>query len=859
MRALPWLLLLALGCGSDDDVVEPDAGPLPVDAGEVDAEVDAGPPVDAGPGECFAETHDAIESGSCEAVVVDPLATLPVGDDGDGGYIVPGARRVTRVGRTVALSGFPMAVRRVADTRFALVSDGGVQLEQLSVVDLDTMEVVDRRELRGADEALFRGLAFLDDASRVFASGGGTNEVFVYDFDADTGALTDAGSHTFASTTDEGYVSSLHLMADQQTLLVTLMFGAQLVVFDLETETETARIPLLEGARAYDTVVTPDESMAFVSLWNEGAVQPVDLTTREAGTPIGVGKNPEGLALSPDGATLVVADSDSDSLSIIDVGTLARTEQLYLVGESAPRGTSPSAGAFGPGDRFYVVAAGDNAVEVYDTTDWSRIGRIPTMWYPTDVRALEDGGLLVVNGKHEGTGANLDPGTDDITDLVGGSLTRMPPEDIEDDALVAWDLEITENNERAARFQAVECEGGDYDFPVPMPGMGPSEQIKHVVLVIRENKTYDAYFGNLERDGTPIGDGDPTLTLVPPDEIEGIIPNTRELARTFAMGDNYYSLAEQSVQGHVWTTMGRTTDFVERSWLTTWGRAYWGVPPQGVFVPLGYPEEGSAFDYFFEQGVEVDNYGEIVASRSVPPNGRYPGLVYNMGVPDERKARWLQTRWQIGCELRDFTYIVLPNDHTFGRSPGRPTPRAMMADNDYGVGIIAEALSHSTFWAETLLVVIEDDPQDGGDHVDNHRAPLLMISPWVKRGHVSSVHYNEASIYRTIQLILGIDAPLNASWANASPMYEMFTAEPDLTPYTAIERTYPEELNPEDGSDMMEESLQWDFSRPDEQPGLSRMLWRHLRGSTPPWAVNRDVLLEVLEEELEDDDAAIDE
>jgi hypothetical protein len=280
--------------------------------------------------------------------------------------------------------------------------------------------------------------------------------------------------------------------------------------------------------------------------------------------------------------------------------------------------------------------------------------------------------------------------------------------------------------------------------------------------------------------------------------------------------------------------MGRTTDFVERSWLTTWGRSYWTIPPQGVGDPIGYPEEGGIFEYLADNGVEVDNLGEIVSARRTPLNPMYPGLVYTLGIPDIDRAEYVAGRLA-RCDLRSFTYMLLPRDHTRGLDPGAETPRSMMADNDAAVGRLIHALSHSTFWPRTVVFVIEDDPQNGGDHVDNHRAPLHVISPWAKRGHVTSIHGNESSIYRTVQLIFGIEEPPNEAVANAAPLLDAFTSTPDYTLYQQIERVWPIEMNPDDGSEMARRSRAYDWSRPDEQPGINRMLWRHLRGEEAPW------------------------
>ncbi len=837
-----WLVFLAAvalsSCGGGGSAS--DAGP---DAAAEDASRDA----DAGPvATCEATEADfpPPRAGLCVAEIVDDTASLPVGDDADGGFIVPGARRVTKQGTQVELPGFPMRVVPIPNSRFVLVTDGGVREEQLSIVDLESASVVDRRVFNGQTQALFLGIVTSPTGDKIWASGGGTGLIWAYDFDTTTGALSDAPAIAIEPTTNEGYVAGMRLLADGHTLAMTLLFGDAVVLYDTTTDRELARIPLEEESYPYDIVVTPDDSTAFVSSWSTSSVIPVDLVARRVGTPIPVGKNPEGLALSPDGATLVVANSDSDSSSVIDVPSRSLKDTLWVHSETGTRGAAPAAGAFDAAGRLYVVNSGDNAVDVFEPggTSFVRVGRVPSMWYPTDVAALDDGRVLVLNGKYRGTGPNLDPSRASITARVGGSLQIMAATDLTDANLAAWELEVSTNNDRATRFGAVRCpDGAGYDFPIPRPGEGPSSVIEHVVLVVRENKTYDSYLGNLtDASGAPHGNGDPSLTLVPPEETNQVFPNTQELARQFSIGDNYYSLAEQSVQGHFWTTHGRTTDFVERSWLTTWGRSYWRIPPQGIFDPLGYPEEGSVFDWLVENDVALDNFGEIVASRAAFPNGRYPGLVYTLAIRDVQKVAFLEREWRQRCRLKTFSYVVLPDDHTYGGKAGRPTPRSMMADNDQAVGDLVDALSHSRYWPSTVIFVIEDDPQNGGDHVDNHRAPLHVISPWVKRGHVSSVHYNESSIYRTIQLILGVDRPLNAYWENAAPMYDVFTSTPDYTPYTSIPRRWPEETNPE-GTAFALQSASWDFSRPDEQPGIARALWEHLRGGPAPWSPALDL------------------
>jgi len=822
--------------------------PLATDGGDAgsgsDAADDASAPVDAGT--CFATAADfpSPAAGRCEAEILDPGASLPVGDDAAGGFIIPGGRRVTRVGRQLRLPGFPSRVVPIPGTRFVVVSDGARNDELLRVIDVDSMTVVASRSFHsgdGSDEALFLGLAVSPDGRRLWASGGGSNRIFTYDVDATTGALTDAPAREIRlgdPTPRMGHFAGIALSPDGTKLVAALLLADAVAVFDATTGAEVGRVGLDTGAHPYDVVIVPDGSRAYVSEWGGAAVVPLDLTALTAGTPIPVGAMPQGLALSPDAARLIVASANADQLAVIDVTVGAVVAQIDVHAPMAPRGASPVAVAFDASGRLYAVDAGDGAVDVLEPASpgYHRIGRIPTMWYPSDVTVLADGSVVVINAKHESTGPNLDPMVD-IMARVGGSLQVVDASELTPSALASWEMETGSNVSRATRFSDVTCPAGtSYDFPIPMPGMGPSTKIEHVLLLVRENKTYDAYFGAFhDASGAPAGNGDATLTLLPTDTTDQVLQNTFALARRFAFSDNYYSDAEQSVQGHIWTSAGRTTDVVERVWLnsTGYGRSYVGPD-----LELIRPDEGTAFDYMRANGVSFANYGEIVgSSHTGGPSAGYPGFVVNIDTPDPDRARYLDRRWRSYCQLPTFTYMVMPRDHTFGGSGGRPTPASMIADNDDGIGIAMDALSHSTWWPTSVVFIVEDDPQDGGDHVDNHRSPLIVVSPWAKRGTISHVNANEASIYRTIQLILGLPEPLNDFWANAAPLYDVFTSTPDYAPYDRIERTWPEEINGASGRD----AEMWrgtDWSVVDEQPGLSRWLWAHFHGlHLPPDAL----------------------
>ena len=830
LALLVSLMLVGVGCG--DDVTPPAS-----DAG-LDAGADAAP-VDAGSCLATAADYPAPVTGACEANVALPGAALPVGDDGAGGFIVPGGRRVTRVGRQVRLPGFPSSVLPIPGTRFAVVSDGGRDDELLRVIDVESLAIVDSRTFHTGDsssEALFLGLAVSADGRRLWASGGGSNRIFAYDVDLATGALTEAPARSITladAAPTSGHFAGIALTPDGTTLVAPMLLVGAVGIYDAETGAELRRVVLDPDAYPYDVAISADGTRAYVSEIALGAVVPIEVATGTVGTPMLVGAAPQGLALSPDGTKLVVAAANSDQLSIIDVALGAVTSQIDVHGAGAPRGASPVSVSFDASGRLYAVNAGDSAVAVFEPSgeSYHSLGRLPTMWYPSDAAPLPDGRLLVLSAKHESTGPNLDPSVG-IVERTGGSLAVVDAADLTPAQLAVYETEVASNIARPSTLVNVSCpSGAPYDFPVPLPGTGPSTKLEHVIIIVRENKTYDAYFGAYHDDaGAPLGNGDPALTLIPAADIDRALPNTFALARRFGISDNYYSDAEQSVQGHIWMTQGRTTDILERVWLnsTGYGRSY--VAPN---LTLIRPDEGSAFDYFKAHGLSFDNFGEIVgSSESGGPRSGYPGFIFSLDTQDTERAAYLRRRWQAQCRLSTFTFAILPRDHTYGGSGGRPTPASMIAENDDALGDIVDAVSHSTWWPTTALFVVEDDPQDGGDHVDNHRSPLLVISPWAKRGAISHVNTHEASIYRTIQLILGIDEPLNDFWQNAAPLYDLFTSTPDYTPYEHVARVWPNENNPSASTS----ALMWDavdFSEPDEQPGLSEWLWGHFHPTTP--------------------------
>jgi hypothetical protein len=344
---------------------------------------------------------------------------------------------------------------------------------------------------------------------------------------------------------------------------------------------------------------------------------------------------------------------------------------------------------------------------------------------------------------------------------------------------------------------------------------GGASPIEHVILIVKENKTYDCLFGDLDIDASR----DPDLQMFP----ASTTPNQRALAQAFNIADNFYGDAAESDSGHTALVNAHLTEWVERMWQDRDRYDVWGVYP---VLEVSKPDRGSFFTWLVDHDIDLRIYGEIVGGAAVSSKGMivqfhdsdYPGgTIVNYEVKDEVKAQYVAERIGAG-ELAQFTYLSLPNDHGVGISAGKPTPESMVADNDLAVGIVVDALSHSPLWAKSAVIVVQDDPQGCSDHVEAHRGFTMVISPWARRGYVSHVHYSFAHLFATIERILGVP-PLGRPDAAAVPMYDFFTSKPDLAPFTALPREYPEELG---DIHMPGQSATrcMDFRSADRNPGL---------------------------------------
>src|SRR5262245_3600456 len=593
----------------------------------------------------------------------------------------------------------------------------------------------------------------------------------------------------------------------------------------------------------------------------------------------GQSDHPIGISANPVRDEIYTANANSDSVSVIDTrrDRLADTIDVGLV-PKGPKGSMPEGLDVSPDGRtLYVALSGEDAVAVVDLNSRRTKDFIPTAWYPSDVRVTPDGrSLVVINTNGFGSGANrcggvlnrvprgTCSGDQYVGSMIRGSVEEIPiPGHAQ---LNAWTRQVRDNNRAADRAERK---------PKWL------DAVEHVIYVIKENRTYDQVFGDLGK-----GNGDPGIDLFKDDSA----PNHRALARRFTLLDNNYVDAEVSADGHPWSVQGVATDYVDKTWPFDYAPAFYRSY-NSEFVPLAqqFPSEplasdptvprpaaaataGYIWDDAYDHGVSFRDYGEatpwddptnctsgavysdltrLSARFGEHVDPKYPGWNLNCSDHAVREPEWEREfdEFVAHGDLPQLEIVYLPNDHNAGTRPGAATPQSYMADNDLALGRMVDAVSHSPYWSSTVIISVEDDAQDGPDHVDAHRAPALVISPYTQSGTVDSTHYDTASALATIEDLLGME-PMSSFDARAIRMWPSFRTTPNLRPYDAITPSvvpFGEPGAPVNGADapLAEASARMDFSQPDRIPEhtLDAAVWKSVRGAASTMPTPRHALL----------------
>ncbi len=749
---------------------------------------------------------------------------LVPGPQKDRTTLLPSGWRIRPAGRQVPVGTLPLNLLTLSDGS-VLVTNNGYGANGLMRIDPVTAQLVWRLPLKAAWLGLARSGRNWRDT--VWASGGGTNRVYRLvwlggaGWATDTVALADTSANLFAAG----------IAAAPRQGLVAVVGNLSDSVYLIDAATLERRGAVAVGRHPY--AVVADSNHLYVSDWGDSTVSVIDLSARPPVrlSALFVGPHPSALALHD--SELFVALAGANGVVRLDLASGRAVEQLTVaLDPHAPVGSDPNALALSPDGRtLYVAMAGSNAVAVVRLgADRMRVaGLIPAGWYPTAVATSPDGRTLyVANGKGGGSGPNADHKY--IGNVITGSLSIIPVPDAA--TLARYTRQVYALSPYSnARLRAVA------DRPSARP------PVRHVVYVIRENRTYDQVFGDMTE-----GNGDRGLAIFN----DTVTPNAHAIARRWVLFDNFYVDGEVSADGHEWTDRAFAGDYNEKTWPQIYSnRRKWDLTSG---EDLANPRDAYLWDAAKRKGLWVVNFGEMTESESEESDTgvarrvrtnipgltditapTYPGFV--LGIPDSLRARIIAdsvASWDRQGKFPDLVIAWLPRDHTSGRRGDQPTPRAMVAENDLALGRLIETLSRSAAWPSLAVFTLEDDAQDGPDHVDAHRSVLLLASPYARQGAVDSTFYTTSSVLRTIELILGLE-PLSQYDAAATPLWNAFAERPDSTPFTHASNRWPlDELNPRAFRSRIPDR---DLAGPDEadEQELNREIWESVRpGSAPP-------------------------
>jgi DNA-binding beta-propeller fold protein YncE len=810
-------------------------------------------------------------------------------------------RHLQPFGRMTTVGQFPTGGALTRDGRFYWAVGSGRGVNDIRIVDVRTRAVVQTIQLPGASGGIAmdrkHSLAYVSgvhdsnyadqkmpdgtpgkdgDVVHVYAYGadGRARFVKVIPVPPQSGAPT---PQSFPPTNSKkiAWPDRLAISPDGSMLLVPLNLADSAAVVD--TSSGAVRYVGV-GHYPYGAAILPGKKFGLVSNETPGTVSVIDLQAAKVVKTIQVGahlSHPEAIALDTKRHRAFVAIANSDQVSVIDTDSF-QVEQTLSVARAEGVGSSPTALTVAHG-KLLVAESGAESLAVFGLDRLRFVGRIPTAEYPSDV-AVGRGKLVWLSAKGLGTGPNPngpDPQSPDDSDDRINAFQYLPLLNVGAVGIAAFPSDRTIRRKLTRRADAAIRPTNAQPAPADTP-LRPGGPIKHVFYIVRENRTYDQILGD-----DPRGEGDPDLTLFG----EHITPNAHALARRFPLLDHVFANSEASIDGHFWTSAGAVSDYVHKAWFQNYGgreRPY----DFGVYA-VTWPPNGFLFDQAERQGISYFNYGEAIAGTvgifpdkdrtndelarvltkqaksDLGTNGCYPNdasvgkdavlaatgqrvEVFDTSTPpgaapgsqsrfDCFKARF--TVQDLTGTVPAFNYLVLSNDHTEVLNAGARTPRAMIAENDEGLGKIVDLISHSSIWKSSAIFVIEDDSQDGADHVDAHRIPAFAISPYAKQGAVVGTRYDFLSFIRSMELILGM-RPLGLGDRLATPMYDAFQAHPsNAAPYDAISAKVDLlERNPSSGPGARASARLPTGLDEIPQRELDALLWKSIHGwsSTPP-------------------------
>jgi YVTN family beta-propeller protein len=755
---------------------------------------------------------------------------------------LPNGWKLSPHGESIPLGDLPLHVAVSPNQKYLLVTNNGQSVQSLQLIDVASNQILDSKVLPKS----WYGLKVAANNKTVFVSGGNDNVILVFEIEA--GKLVEKDK--IALTTEKKtLISPSGIEYDDATGILYVVTKENNSLYVIQAKTKTILSVHKLPAEAFTCLFNKKKDILYISVWGARQVLPFQISTNKFLPAIAVGDHPNEMVLTKNGQTLYVANANDNSVSVIDTRTAKEIEVLNAaLVPNALAGSSTNGLALSANEeRLYIANADNNCLAVFEVEKPGQsksLGFIPVGWYPTSLQVV-NGKLFVANGKGFSSFANPD-GPNPIekkqtvtyqksdnnkkvrTGYIGGLMkgTMSIFKEPTTQELAVLSAAVYQNTRYTKEIELSTV--GEKGNPIPMK-VGDASPIKYVYYILKENRTYDQVLSDVAG-----GNGDTTLLLFG----EKYTPNQHKLVKDFVLLDNFYVDGEVSSDGHNWSTSAHATDYLEKTWPTSYGGRGGNYDGEGNRA-IANPKNGFIWDYAKRAGISYRTYGEFATD--FKPN--IPAIAdhfcpdyasFNQDVMDTTRFHaWKRDfdRLLAKNEVPRFNSMQFPNDHTEGQRLGKKTPFAYVADNDYAIGLFIEHLSKSPIWKETAVFIVEDDAQNGPDHVDAHRTTAYLAGGFVKRGFIDHTPYSTSSMLRTIELILGLP-PMSQYDAAATPMFRSFSATPNLTPFVhELPRTNLFELNVLD-TPSAQKSAKFDFKKEDSIPDLefSEVIWKAVKG-----------------------------
>jgi YVTN family beta-propeller protein len=796
-------------------------------------------------------------------ITAQSIAQTPGKTQKTGQVLLPNGWRLSPAGTSIALGDLPLNMQLSASGKLLAVTNNGQSTQSIQLIDPQTEKLLDTKILGKS----WYGLAFSHDEKMLYAGGGNDNWILAFHIQNNKIGKADTIKLGKAWPKDKICTTGIAINKTGDRLYTVTKEDSALYIIDPNSLKVLNKVKL--PAEAYSCTLSPDEKTLYISIWGAGQVACYHTVTGTI-TNIKTGNHPNEIILNKKGSILFVANANDNSVSVISTRSQKTIEVLSTtLYPTKLTGSTTNGLALSPdGKTLYIANADNNCLAVFDVSipgNSRSKGFIPVGWYPTNVKTLGNK-ILVANGKGFSSMANPNGpqpvkksdnsgykkgATNTKSQYIGGlfwgtlSFIQTP----QPARLKIYTRQVYANTPFNNKVTALAA--GEAGNPIPRK-IGEKSPIKYVFYIIKENRTYDQVLGDITK-----GNGDTSLCIFG----NKVTPNHHAIANEFVLCDNFYVDAEVSADGHNWSTAAYATDFIEKTWPTSYGGRGGNYDSEGT-RRIGDPKDGYIWDYCKRAGVSYRTYGEF--ADDYKPNipslaGHYcvKAPSFDLSITDiYREQVWAHDFDSLLAinKVPHFNSVRICNDHTSGQRKGAITPTAAVADNDQGIGLFLEHLSKSTVWNESVVFILEDDAQDGPDHIDAHRSPVLLAGPYVKRNTVNHAMYSTSGVLRTIELILGLP-PMSQYDAAALPLYECFSNTPDLTPYT----NKPAQVNVNQRNIAVNESSKrsqlFNFTKEDAVPdlALNEVIWKYVKGENAVMPAPKRSAFVILEKKKKDD------